>query len=74
MNCFYYFDLYCCTKSVIVISSGNTIVFLQERIMKEEKRGGRSATRLHTKLKLQNFPMLDVLLKINRMQLWLRST
>ena len=37
MNCFYYFDLYCCTKSVIVISSGNKIVFLQERIMKEER-------------------------------------
>ena len=39
MNCFYYFDLYCCTKSVIVISSGNKIVFLQERIMKEERGG-----------------------------------
>ena len=35
--------------------------------MKEEKReeGGRSAMRLCTKLKIQNFPMLDALLKIN---------
>ena len=41
VNCFYYFDLYCRTKSVIVISSGNKIVFLQECIMKEEKREGK---------------------------------
>ena len=32
--------------------------------MKEEREGGRSVTCLRTKLKIQNFPMLDVLLKI----------
>ena len=41
MNCFYYFDLYCRTKSDIIISSGNKIVFLQEHIMKEERGGGK---------------------------------
>ena len=32
--------------------------------MKKERGGGRSVTRLCTKLKIQNFPMLDVLLKL----------
>ena len=36
----------------------------QERIMKEERGGGRSMTRLRTKLKIQNFLMLGLLLKI----------
>ena len=35
--------------------------------MKKGKgRGGRSAKRLRTQLKIQNLPMVDVLLKINR--------
>ena len=32
--------------------------------MKKERGGGRSVTHLCTKFKIQNFPILDVLLKI----------
>ena len=36
--------------------------------MKEEKGGGRSVMRLLTKLKIQNFPVLDALLKIKPLE------